>query len=72
MKRMAHKRNLEKNTRIDEEKQKTTLLENILVQTVRDFTDLSGIVESELDYEIVTIEISRSYLNNGTGITQKQ
>jgi len=44
MKRKAHKRNLEKSSRIDEEKQKTKLLENIFVQTVRDFTELSGIV----------------------------
>jgi len=36
------------------------------------FTDLSGMIQSELEYEIVTTESSKSYLNNGTGITQKQ
>jgi len=44
MKRIAHKRNLEKSTRIDEESKKQNYWKNIFVQTVRDFTDLSGIV----------------------------
>jgi len=34
MKKKAHKRDLEKSTRVDEEK-KTELLENIFMQTVR-------------------------------------
>jgi len=45
MKRMAHNRNLEKSTRIDEEnKNRTTGIFFFCVQTVRNFTDLSGIV----------------------------
>jgi len=40
---MAHNRNLEKSTRIDEENKNITTGKKI-VQTVRDFTDLSGIV----------------------------
>jgi len=38
---MAHKRTLEKSTGIDEENKNRTT-ENIFVQTVRDFTNLSG------------------------------
>jgi len=41
---MAHKRNLEKNTRIDEENKNRTTGKNIFVQIVRDFTDLSRIL----------------------------
>ena len=45
IKRKAHKRNLEKSTRIDEENKKNSITgKNIFVQTVSDFTDLSGIV----------------------------
>jgi len=44
MKKKAHKRNLEKSTRIDEENKNRTTGKNIFVPTVRDFTDLSGIV----------------------------
>ena len=44
MKRKAHKRNLEKSTRIDEENKNRTTGKNIIVQSVRDFTNLSGIV----------------------------
>ena len=69
---MEHKRNLEKRTRIDEENKKQNYWKIFFVQTMRDFTDLSGVVSSELDYEIVTTESSRSYLNNGSGITQKK
>ena len=39
---MAHKRNLKKSTRIDEENKNRTT--GIFLQTVRDFTDLSGTV----------------------------
>jgi len=40
---MAHKRNLKKSTRIDEEN-KTNRTTGIFLQIVRDFTDLSGTV----------------------------
>ena len=43
MKKKAHKRYLKKSTRIDEENKNITTGKKI-VQTVRDFTDLSGIV----------------------------
>jgi len=72
MKRMAHNRNLEKSTRRDEENKKQNYWKIFLCKLCVMFTNLSGIVESELDYEIVTTESSRSYLNNGIGITQKQ
>ena len=61
MKKKAHKRYLKKSTRVDEEnKKKQSYWKIFLCKLCLMFTDLTGTIYSELDYEILTTETSRS------------
>ena len=61
------KRVLEKSTREDLKNKKTELQEKVLYANCAMFTDLTGMIESELECEKLTTETSMSQLNNGTG-----
>ena len=66
------KRVLEKSTRVDL-RNKNKLLKNIFFYAnCAMFTDLTGMIESELECEKLTTETSMSQLNNGTGMSEKQ
>ena len=62
------KRVLEKSTRVDLRNKKNKLLENIFYANCAMFTDLTVLIESELECEKLTTETSMYQLNNGTGM----
>ena len=63
------KRVLEKINREDLKNKNRTTRKQCCMQTVLMFTDLTGMIESELECEKLTTETSMSQLNNGTGMS---